>query len=190
MQGKIPPPPSLKIPISVKFWHFFVIFFRRFYFVEKKCNLQYFWWWVTPPFVHLVVNFFHTFPLFSFVENFSFSTLLFYPLPFVKISTNLCCQERKDEDPVCQHWPHFVHFFVKFYTWRGKAKIPPASSDHLLCTDTNDLGEISGRGGVCINKIAIQRYKSYYINCWGNGFRFNVDANITERRPNRFKVQL
>ena len=26
------------------------------------------------------------------------------------------------------------------------AKIPAASTDHLLCTDTNDLGEISGRG--------------------------------------------
>ena len=42
-----------------------------------------------------------------------------------------------------------ISAILHFYTEESpplSAKIPAASTDHLLCTDTNDLGEISGRG--------------------------------------------
>ena len=49
---------------------------------------------------------------------------------------------------------------VLFYTKKSSpppAKILAATAHHLLCKDTNDLGEISGRG-VCINKIFIHGF--------------------------------
>ena len=91
----------------------------------------------------------------------------------------------------CQHAPSFVSFFwdlllkicAILHLERNppSAKIPAASPDHLLCTDTNDLGEIPGRG-VCINKILIQGFSLGNILCRIREIHMTISWNLKDQR--------
>ena len=89
--------------------------------------------------------------------------------------------------PLCLFFADFLlKFCAIFHLERNppSAKIPAASPDHLLCTDTNDLGEIPGRG-VCINKILIQGFSLGNILCRIK----EIHMTISEKYPETWKIK-